>query len=59
MLTVDEIKEKMKDRKIKVVAEAVDMHENTIYRFLAGRDSRWSTVEKLSAYLEGGNDANT
>jgi len=57
MLTVEEIKEKMKDRKIKVVADAVDMHENTIYRFLAGRDSRWSTVEKLSKYLEGGASA--
>jgi len=53
MLTVDEIKEKLKDRKIPVVAASIGVHENTIYRFIAGRDSRWSTVEKLSAYFEG------
>jgi len=52
MLTLEQIKEKMKDRKTTVVAEAVGLHVNTIYRFLEGRDSRYSTLEKISNYLE-------
>lgn len=54
MLSFEQIKEKMKDRKVSVVAVSIGLHENTIYRFLKGRDSRYSTLEKLSNYLEGG-----
>ena len=56
MLTIDQIKNQLKDRNIRAVARAVELHENTIYRFLNDRDPRWSTVEKLSNYLEGKNN---
>ncbi len=54
MLTVDQIKLELKDRNLRAVSRAVGLHENTIYRFINDRDPRWSTVEKLSNYLEGG-----
>lgn len=57
MNKVKEIQEKLKHHNLRKVAEAVGLHENTLYRFMNNRDPRWSTVEKLSAYLEGGNDA--
>jgi len=56
MLTVDQIKEQLKDRNLRAVARAVKLHENTIYRFINNRDPRWSTVEKLSKYLEEQNN---
>ena len=56
MLTVDQIKEQLKDRNLRAVSRAVGLYENTIYRFINDRDPRWSTVEKLSNYLEGNNN---
>ena len=53
MLNVEQIKEQLKDRNLRAVSRAVGLHENTIYRFINDRDPRWSTVEKLSKYLEG------
>lgn len=50
---VKEIQEKLKHHNLRKVADAVGLHENTLYRFMNNRDPRWSTVEKLSAYLEG------
>jgi len=54
MNKVEEIQEKLKHHNLRKVAEAVGLHENTLYRFMNNQDPRWSTVEKLSKYLEAG-----
>lgn len=58
MNKVKEIQERLKHHNLRKVAEAVGLHENTLYRFMDNRDPRWSTVEKLEAYLKGADNEN-
>lgn len=53
MLTVKQIKEKMKDRNIRAVSRECKLHENTIYTFMKSDNPRTRTAEILSDYLEG------
>jgi hypothetical protein len=53
MLTVKQIKEKMKDRNIRAVSRECKLHENTIYTFMRSENPRTRTAEILSNYLEG------
>ena len=52
MLTLADIRERMQDRKVTVVAEAIGVHSNTLYRMLSG-DAKpsYQTVKLLSDYL--------
>jgi len=52
MLTLEQIRERMKDRKVTVVAEVIGVHANTLYRVLSG-DAKpsYETVKLLSDYL--------
>lgn len=53
MLSPEEIKIKLQDRNLKVVAEKTGLHQNTVYKFAKGGDSssKFITVKKLSDYL--------
>lgn len=53
MLTVEEISQKLKDRKLGVVAESTGLHYNTIKSIRDGSSKRPShdTVKALSDYL--------
>ena len=57
MLTVKQIKDKMKDRKIRTVSAAIGVHENTVYTFMRSENPRTRTAELLSDYLEGKDNA--
>lgn len=53
MLTIEEIKERLKDRNIKAVARISGVHFNAIYRLVSGKSKpSYKTHEKLSEYLE-------
>jgi transcriptional regulator with XRE-family HTH domain len=54
MLSPEEIKDRLKDRRIGMVAEAVGISRQTLYNFLSGRTESPSheLVAKLSNYLE-------
>ena len=53
-MTLEQVRESLKDRNICAVAERTGLHPNTIYRLMSP-DSRpaWQTVAILSDYLEG------
>ena len=53
MLSIDKIRESLLDRNIREVAKRSGVSEASIYRMLRGRDTKVSTLEKLSCYLEG------
>jgi transcriptional regulator with XRE-family HTH domain len=52
MLTLDEIREKLKDRRLSIVAEACGVHPETIRRILRGNTTSYETTKALSDYLE-------
>lgn len=54
MLTLEQIKEKLKDRKIQVVADATGLHYHTIRRAALGigKSISYAVVKKLSDYFE-------
>jgi DNA-binding Xre family transcriptional regulator len=54
MLSPEEIKEKLKDRVVKVVAEETGLHENTVRKMKKGafETPEYETVRRLSEYLE-------
>lgn len=54
MLTLPEIQDQLRDRRIRRVAEATGIHHQTIYNVLA-RDANptLETMKKLSDYLKG------
>jgi len=52
MLTLDEIKRRLKDANLSKVAKASGLHYNTIYRLVNGQEPKYDTVKKLSDYLE-------
>lgn len=52
MLNPDEIRERLKDRKLKAVAEATGLHPNTVYAFVRGETSpTYETLRVLYEYL--------
>ena len=52
MIDVQAIQEKLKTHNLRKVAAEIDMHENTLYRFMNNRDPRYSTVKKINDWLE-------
>lgn len=54
MLTPEQVKEKLRDRVPAIVAEATDLHINTIYKLKKGEsiDPSYETMLKISAYFE-------
>ena len=54
ILSIEEIREKLSDRIILIVAERTGVHHNVIYRIQKGESlPRYSTLIKLSNYLQG------
>lgn len=55
MLDLDEIKRLLADRRLDVVAEATNLHRNTIARIRDGKQEnpKYFVLRKLSEYLEG------
>lgn len=53
-MMLDEIREKLQDRNLKVIAEKIGVHYNTIYKIASGDTTvKYSTILKLSEYLKG------
>ena len=54
MLTLEEIKAKLADRRLDAVAKATGLHVNSVARIRDGKntDPKPSTLAALSAYLE-------
>lgn len=55
MLTVEEIKKKLSDRKIRKVAQATGISYQTLYDILSGRNDNPTakTIQALTDYLRG------
>lgn len=52
MLTLDQIKELLKDTNYSAVAESAGIHPNTVYRLMNGQEPKYGTVKALSDYFE-------
>ena len=52
MIDVEAIQERLKKYNLREIALEIKVHENTLYRFMNNRDSRYSTVKKIVDYLE-------
>lgn len=54
MLDLEQIRSKLKDRRITAVAEATGLHQATVYRVVWGEQvPSYETVKVLSDYLLG------
>lgn len=54
MLTLDQIKERLKHANLLKVSESAGIHSNTIYKLMkGGKSPSYDTVKKLSDYFEG------
>lgn len=53
MLTIEEIRERLADRRLSVVAEACGVHPETLRRLVKGNNVAYDTLKALSDYLEG------
>jgi len=52
-MTLEQIKEQLKDSNLRRVAEACDLHYNVLTRLMRGdTDPRYSTVVTLITYLK-------
>lgn len=53
LLTINEIRERLQDRRLDVVAVATGLHYNTVLYMKTGsaKGANITTIEKLSAYL--------
>lgn len=58
MLTLEEIIDKLKDRRLRVVANEIGLSYDTVRRIANGyfRDPSYKTVKLLSDYLTGGSN---
>lgn len=55
MMTLEQIRENLKDRNLSAVADATGIHRNAIYRLMSGRaNPSYETVRRLVEYLERG-----
>lgn len=52
MLTLDKIKELLQDTNLSAIAQAVQVHPNTLYRLMDGQEPKYNTVKSLSDYFE-------
>jgi len=52
MLTIEKIVEKLKDRKLSVVAKETGISRQTIYNITRGQMPKYETLVKLSNYFE-------
>lgn len=53
MLTLEQIKDRLKHSNLRAVAEAAGIHYNTLYRLMnSNLDPSYSTVKALSDYLQ-------
>ena len=54
MSSINEIRAKLKDRRLTVVAEQTGLHYNTVWRIATGRNSdpSYGVVKRLAEYLE-------
>lgn len=54
MLTLEEIREKLKDRKLSMVAEATGLSRQAVHNVMTGRTPRpyFDTVRRLVEYLQ-------
>jgi hypothetical protein len=59
MMTIDQIRQALQDRKLAVVSDATGLHYNTIYKIKSGTNTNpsYETMRVLSAYLAGQCDA--
>jgi hypothetical protein len=55
MYTLEEIRERLRDRNLRVVAERTGLGYATVLRVMRGRLASYETVERLSAYLRRAN----
>jgi len=55
MLTLEEVKEKLKDRRLPAVAQSTGLAYGTVRKVAAGEDKAvsYDVVKRLSDYLEG------
>lgn len=56
MLDLTEIKEKLSDRKLYIVADRCGVSPKTLYNVLNGKSPNYKTIEKISDYLESKDD---
>ncbi len=53
MLPLEKIQEKLKDRRLRIVAAETGLHHNTVYLISKGKGNpTYETMKKLSDYLE-------
>lgn len=57
-MTLDQVQEALKDRRIKMVSEATGLHPNTLAKLRDGRNTNptYEVMVKLSEYLGGKSD---
>jgi len=54
LMKLNDIIEKLKDRNLKIVAEKIGIHYNTLYKIANGENKpSYSTLLKLQEYLNG------
>ncbi len=55
MLTLEEVQNKLKDRRLKIVANETGLSYDTVRRIAYGhfKDPSYSVIKKISDYLEG------
>lgn len=55
MLTLDEIKKRLADRRLNMVAEVTGLHYNTVRNIATGENPNptYAVLKALSDYLEG------
>lgn len=56
MLTLEEVRRRLKDANIKKVCKNSGVSYGAIARLIRGADPQYSTVERLSDYLEDKNN---
>jgi hypothetical protein len=52
MLTIQQIRARLADRNLRVVAEAIDVHPQSLYRIMNGTEPSYRILRALSDYLE-------
>lgn len=53
MLTLDQIRDRLKHSNLRAVAEVAGVHYNTLYKLMnTDCDPAYSTIKKLSDYLQ-------
>jgi N-acetylmuramic acid 6-phosphate (MurNAc-6-P) etherase len=55
MMTLEEIKTQLQDRRVDIVAQATGLHYNSVQRIRSGANSNpsYNVMKLLSDYLEG------